>query len=157
MENNEDIIDSRDIISRIEELESEIDGKIEELKEELAELHSEFEETGELDQERVDEIEDELADLSEGKHSSDDEVVELAILKELSNEGEDASEDWNDGSTMIRYNYFEDYARELAEDCCDMKAADAWPFTCIDWEKAADELKMDYTEIDFATAQAFRN
>lgn len=55
----------------------------------------------------------------------------------------------------MRDSHFTDYAQELAEDCCpyprnspEMKALESWPYRCIDWEKAADELRQDYTSID---------
>lgn len=43
-----------------------------------------------------------------------------------------------------------DYAQELAADCCDMKHADSWPYTCIDWKQAARELLIggDIDEFD---------
>lgn len=56
--------------------------------------------------------------------------------------------------TFIADSYFEDYAREEAEDLYGKELREArWPFDCIDWKKAADELKMDYAsvEIDGAT------
>lgn len=43
----------------------------------------------------------------------------------------------------------EDYAQELAADCCEMPKDIAWPFTCIDWEQAARELQIDYTSVSF--------
>lgn len=41
-----------------------------------------------------------------------------------------------------------DFAQQLAEDVGDIKWEDlAWPFTCIDWERAGNELMMgDYWE-----------
>jgi len=53
--------------------------------------------------------------------------------------------DWEHGETLIRDSYFTEYAEELAKDVCEMSDADCWPFTHIDWEAAADALKMDYT------------
>ena len=50
--------------------------------------------------------------------------------------------------TMIPEVDFEDYARELAEDIGAIKNDANWPNYCIDWEKAASELKMDYSEIE---------
>ena len=49
---------------------------------------------------------------------------------------------------MIPESEFEDYARELAEEIGGMDDA-KWPFTCIDWEKAADELKQAYTPVSY--------
>ncbi len=71
----------------------------------------------------------------------EDEIEELKILEESEN-------DWPSDETMIREDKFEDYARDLAEDIGAMKDSDSWPYTCIDWEKAADELRVDYSEIE---------
>ena len=111
--NTDDVIDSRDVIKRIEELETDI---------EIAK--------------------------EDGEEIDDDDTKELAALKELAEEGE-GSPDWPYGETLIRDSYFEDYARELAEDCCEMPNSDQWPQRCIDWEQAARELKMDYMCVDF--------
>jgi hypothetical protein len=58
--------------------------------------------------------------------------------------------------TLIRDSYFKDYAQELAEDCCpfqrnspEAEALQMWPYSCIDWEQAASELRMDYTSVAF--------
>lgn len=51
--------------------------------------------------------------------------------------------------TLIRESYFEQYAREQAEDIYSQELSDAkWPFTCIDWEQAAKELNHDYTSVE---------
>lgn len=50
--------------------------------------------------------------------------------------------------TMISEDDFEDYARELAEDIGAISRDTQWPATCIDWEYAAHELKMDYSEVE---------
>lgn len=106
VDNTEDILDSRDIIERIEELEN-------------------------------DEDRDECDNL------------ELEQLRKLAEEGENYASDWKYGATLIRDSYFENYAQELAEDCGMIPRDLAWPCSCIDWEQAARELKMDYTSIDF--------
>jgi antirestriction protein len=56
--------------------------------------------------------------------------------------------DHND-STLIPENGFEDYARELAEDIGAISSDTGWPATCIDWERAARELQMDYTSVEY--------
>lgn len=55
-----------------------------------------------------------------------------------------------DNSPLIREEYFAEYAEDLAEDLgyIERGMKDKWPFTCIDWERAADELKSDYSTID---------
>jgi hypothetical protein len=81
-------------------------------------------------------------------HWAEDEEDAYQALKAFASEGEGLA-DWTHGEGLIRDSYFEHYARETAEDCGLLKDADRWPCTCIDWEKAADELKQDYTSLDF--------
>jgi len=52
------------------------------------------------------------------------------------------------GEVAIHDDYFEDYARELHEDI-NGRGATGWPYDCIDWERAADALKQDYSLVDF--------
>jgi len=111
IDNNEDIIDSRDVIERISVLEESISSDIEE--------------------------------------SDEHEVEELRMLKALASEGE-ASLDWYHGETLIRDAYFRTYAEELARDCGLVADNYSWPVDCLDWDKAANELKRDYIELDFA-------
>jgi hypothetical protein len=44
---------------------------------------------------------------------------------------------------------WKEYAEQLAEDIGAINKNATWPNDCIDWEKAADQLKQDYTEVDF--------
>lgn len=53
------------------------------------------------------------------------------------------------GASFIREDTFEDYARELAEDIGAVTGDEHWPHTCINWERAADELAMDYSGTRF--------
>lgn len=130
--NNDDFIDSRDVIARIEELEGEIEAE--------RELLADFPQPAEVPhsparQTRLDNIADLEAD--------------LAQLKALAEEAEDHVSGWRYGATLIRDTYFEEYARELAEDIGAIDRNANWPLGCIDWKQAADELKMDYTSVDF--------
>jgi hypothetical protein len=83
-----------------------------------------------------------------------DELRELASLNDFLEEckGNGGDEQWEGDwypVTCIRDSYFENYAQELAEDIGSIKEDAQWPYTCIDWEKAARELKMDYTSVEF--------
>lgn len=85
---------------------------------------------------------------------NDEETKELetleALLQELSGNGGD--EQWQGDwypIVLIRDSYFEDYARELAEDCGMVNDNASWPNNCIDWEKAARELQWDYSTVEF--------
>lgn len=123
--NRDDIIDSRDVIERIEEL-----------REERDDLRQNAEETG--DAAALRQWEEEYGD-------------ELAALEKLAEQAEGYAADWEYGETLIHDSYFRDYAEELAEDIGALKRelANQWPYTCIDWDAAAEELKQDYTEVDF--------
>ena len=80
---------------------------------------------------------------------NESEKGELAALRELAKEASACSEDWWHGVTLINDDYFEDYARELARDIGAISDDAGWPATCIDWKKAADELKVDYTSVEY--------
>jgi hypothetical protein len=97
----------------------------------------------------------ELEDLRERVEDSDetlddDDRERLAALEGLEKElGGDLDASANNEPTMIPESEFTAYAQELAEDCCDVPRDLKWPFTCIDWSEAADQLKCDYNEVDF--------
>ena len=68
-------------------------------------------------------------------------------LEKFLDEIRDYVVDWEYGQSMIRESEFTNYTQELAND---MGAClDDWPYTHIDWDSAADELKHDYAAIDF--------
>ena len=73
-------------------------------------------------------------------------------LEELDNLESEVGSEWMHGETMIPEHRFNEYAEELAADTCDMKRADVWPFRHIDWEAASDELKQDYSEVEYQGA-----
>lgn len=128
--NKDDIIDSQEVIARIEELEDE-----------KADLEQMRDEAVDADREAA---ENALAEWIE------DNGDELKALKALAEGAEGYSADWHHGATLIRESHFEEYARELAEDLHGAKMRNAeWPFNCIDWAEAAGELQQDYTAVDF--------
>jgi len=50
-------------------------------------------------------------------------------------------------STLIHDSYFTEHARQEAEDLGLISNIDQWPATCIDWDRAAYELKSDYLPV----------
>lgn len=121
IDNTEDIIDSRDVMARIEELEAE---------------RAEF---GGGNGENPN------ANAWAEAHPEDaKELLNLqAFADDLKGYG-----DFEHGEALIRESYFETYAQQLAEDIGALKDANSWPLTCIDWERATRELRMDYTQAD---------
>lgn len=89
-------------------------------------------------------------DLAEVIKTTDDED-ELTILKAFEQELTDIFGNMAlvDGVTLIRDSYFENYAQELAEDIGAIGHDLQWPLYHIDWEAAANSLKMDYTLVAF--------
>jgi len=104
--NHDDVIDSRDVIARIAELEA----------------------------------------LSEPQ---DAEARELAALRELAAEGEDASPVWLHGATLVRDSYFVSYVRELVFDC-GLLPENFPSWIEMDWQATARNAEIDYTPVHFA-------
>lgn len=120
--NSADIIDVRDIIERIDEIEQ-------------THIHEE-------DQDGV------LRCPDEEEHDELDGL--FALVDELKGNGGD--EEWRGDwypLTLIRDSYFRDYAEEIAEDIGVIDPKATWPNNCIDWERAARELQMDYTPVEY--------
>ena len=60
--------------------------------------------------------------------------------------------DWEYGAQLVHESYFVEHARELAEETGAVDSGangSGWPLYCIDWEQAARDLRMDYTEVDW--------
>jgi hypothetical protein len=147
----DDFIDSRDVISRIEELEKERQSLVDTIELAKEDLADATDDTSVLkDGEEVEELKEVLSDAENSLVVWDgsDEAEELKILKALAEEAS-YSPDWSYGETLIRDSYFEEYAQELAEDCGMVQRSLGWPNTCIDWKQAAEELQQDYTQVEF--------
>lgn len=76
-------------------------------------------------------------------------IEELQALREFASQCESYAPDFNFGETIIADDYFQTYAEELAEDIGAVNNDAKWPNNHIDWESAADELKIDYTAVEF--------
>lgn len=124
--NSEDVIDVRDVIARVEELEAQprLDGD--------GACYS----CGSRSLKEGDE-----------DHEFDCEMLELqrltALLDDLCGNGGD--EQWRGEwypLLLVRDNHFRDFAQEEAESLDLVKSDARWPYTCIDWNEAAEELKQ---------------
>lgn len=117
--NSEDMIDVRDVISRVEELES-----IEGIEEDI---------------EGPDQTDDQVELVT---------LRDLLDELRGNGGDEEWRGSWYP-VTLIRDTYFKTYAEELAEDIGAINADASWPNSCIDWDQAASELQMDYTSTEF--------
>lgn len=97
----------------------------------------------ELEERRAEALED---DEEIGAIWDDDDETLLDALQALRQATED--EGWHNGIGFIRDSYFEDYARQLADDIGAINAEATWPNNCIDWERAARELQTDYSAVE---------
>lgn len=115
--NSDDVLDSRDIIERIEELES--------LLPETAEL------------------------VMPGTANELEEIrTELEALQALAEQAASYAPDWEYGATLVRDSYFVDYCEEMVKDIGDLPA-NIPGYLAIDWEATADNLRVDYTSVEF--------
>jgi uncharacterized protein (UPF0335 family) len=153
--NSDEIIDSRYVIERIEELEDERDTLVEDIKESLDEFEEHAGES--YDEATVGRIVDDAklvvleASILERRATLvewDDDNGELKELKELASGCSDYS-DWKDGVMLIRDNYFETYAQQFAEDTGAIPKDLSWPACHIDWEAACESLQQDYTAVEW--------
>lgn len=120
-----DMIDSRDLEEAIEELQGELEG---------------VEYNLETEQYEVNGVE------------MNSEYEELEKLIEFAQAFKESSSDYPYGAVAIRDTHFKEYAQEMAQDIGIVNNSsnmDAWPLNCIDWDQAAEQLKGDYTPIEF--------
>jgi len=123
--NSEDIIDSRDVIARIEALQAERDGWV-------------------LGAPDGTETPNPQGWANENPNDAD----ELASLEALAKEGENYAADWHHGETLINDSYFATYCEELCKEVGSIPS-DVPGYIVIDWEATAENMKVDYTPVDF--------
>lgn len=129
--NQQDIMDSRDMIEQLEEWQNEWESLVVDVDE------AENDEDKAKAQAALDEWNADYGD-------------DYKALKEFCEEAEGYASDWKYGETVIRDSYFTDYAEELCKDIGDMPKELPWYIANhIDWDGVADELKADYTSIDY--------
>jgi hypothetical protein len=150
-------LDTRDLYARKCELESLRDD-VQTAKDELEEASKAVNDydPGYMNAERDKEFQ-ELTEAMEAAETAltdaesafdESEQDELKELEELENEMDSRS--FRDGVQLIPEYDFEEYAREEASSLYGRGMDDAhWPFTCIDWERAANELQQDYSAVTY--------
>lgn len=142
-------LDTRDLYKRQQELQGFKDA-VENARDELDQLS--VQKPAE-DESTLTELEEWETAMGDAQAALDDAIAEYgeeeqAELEELDELESEVSE-WMHGETMIPLDDFEDYAREFADDIGAIPDENRWPCTCIDWERAARELAMDYSTVTF--------
>lgn len=131
-------LDTRDLYKRKCELE--------ELKEALENAREERNDIGDSPMSTQDEIDAANQAVQDGEADfGEDEQQELSEIEEL----ERKVSDFMLGETMIPVDDFKEYAQQFADDIGAIDRNATWPLNCINWDQAADELAMDYSEVTY--------
>lgn len=89
------------------------------------------------------------AEIEAGERDADDLDADEAALLAFDEDGDNEISEYRDGAGLIREDTFIDYAQELAEDIGAIGSDLQWPLYCIDWERAARDLRADYSTVTF--------
>lgn len=141
----EKYLDGRELLSWWEELDSEREQAIEEYEEKKKKLE-EIDDPERLEEEEV-ALERESWELKHGQRCMD------SWDEEQEKEWEDlrvVEDEISRDSSLISEEAWEEYARQTAEDLLPRGSLSGWPFDYIDWERAADALQSDYSQIEIA-------
>lgn len=136
-----DLIDVREVIERVDELRLDLEG----LKDDLETLRTQGEEVEGLDPDP--------ADLQENQDAQDEIQIELtkleALLSDLAGYGGDHQweGDWYP-LTLIADTYFVTAMQELVQDIGDLPR-DLPGYLAIDWDTTANNLRVDYSSVDW--------
>lgn len=74
-----------------------------------------------------------------------DEIVEITDIEKLEDE---VGSEFEYGVTLIEEDEFEDYCRDLIEECGYI-AKDFPSWIEVDWSKTADNMRVDYSEVEY--------
>ena len=127
------MLDSRDLIQERDDLKEEI----------LNDFNECF------PQYEVETFEDILFDEEEiysWRENWEDDLQTIEEIDDLENEV--SNSEWDYGLTLIPERYFEEYVQDLITDCGYI-SKDFPSWIEIDWETTADNVKADYSEVEF--------
>lgn len=96
-----------------------------------------------------DDITNRIAELSSIEERDEQEQKELSALLSLEAEAKLYNCDYDYGETLINDEFFVEFAMEYSAEINGEFSNQHWPLYCIDWEKAAEELKKDYVPLDY--------
>ena len=157
----DDYIDSRDLIKRMEELNDTYESLNDQV-DFMAEIVNDYAEQIEEFENEGDELPEELWDRAEqadvdhklalealDEFVTSEEYDELQELIRVDKECSLYAPEWEDGVTLINIDKFTEYTQQYARDIGVASDDETWPYTCINWDEAADELAMDYTTVEF--------
>ena len=99
-------------------------------------------------EELMEELVDDVVEEECGDGSIEEFVVENSFRLELEAlRDEINSSEWQYGLLLIRESEFTGYCEEMLKDCGDLPQ-DIPSYIAIDWEKTAENLSVDYSEVE---------
>lgn len=128
-------LDSRDLIKKREELKQQV---LDSFNETFPQYETDYFENILFEEEEI----------QSWKEDWLDEIIEITDIEKL--EDEVSSSEWDYGMTFISEDEFEDYCKELVEDCGYLsKDLPFFISSNIDWAGVADDLRVDYSEVEY--------
>lgn len=138
-----EVIDSREIEERIDELESERSS----LESDIEEAQEALDDAGDDEDGDTAELESALAAakkaLAEWDSENGDELTKLQAFRD---EVEPYS-DWKYGETLIQEEYWPEYVQDMLKDTGELPR-DLPAYIEIDWNATAENIKADYSEAE---------
>ena len=132
-------LDTRDLIEERDNLKQQILDSFLETFEHYAEQTETFED-----------ILFEEEEIQSWKEGFEDELKEIEEIDTLEDEINCYTGDnFDDGVYLIDEDDFEEYCEELVEDIEDIGGLPSYISNNIDWEGVAEDLKVDYSEVEF--------
>jgi len=144
--NTADVIDMRDAIARFEELETELQDR-----HETGGFMSDFQDWISNSRDNSNPVHAAFPDDGAQVQSDIEEFYKLQKFIGAC-KGYGGDEQWRGHwypVVMVRDSYFRDFAEEEAESIGAINGNAKWPNNCIDWDRAARELRMDYSAVDY--------
>jgi len=133
-----DVIDSRNVIARIDDLGGSFQDAYDTFVEEY---------TG--PGEALPDFDDWLTEISQADdHIDQDDAIELIELRKLATQCESYGS-WSSGEELIRRRHFVRYIKEWSRSVNAVSDNDDWLYNHIDWDAAAAEREADYMEATF--------
>jgi hypothetical protein len=137
------VLDTRDLIEKRDELKSQIFEDFKNRFESEIEDIDDFEDFESKETFEDSDLVEEL-DITEFLELWDDEFNEIAEINEI----EENCEDFQYGATLIHEDYFEDYCKDLVEECGYI-SKDFPSWIEVDWKATAGNMSADYTTVKY--------
>lgn len=125
IDNSADLIDSRDVIARIAELERQREDWLSKQSPDLTALSLN----------------------GVWATEASEEAEELDALTTFAADAEGYASDWKYGVTLIRDTYFVEYVQDLLAECGTIPS-DLPSWVVLDWEATAENVQVDYTSVE---------